>query len=181
MPGSGSRVSRGVSILGLQRRVWGEQEDKGPLVSHCAVKNADIFQCFCDTTLTGQMFLSSGGARWVPGFLSSGTDGNTASAQSSRFPDLPTPLASHKSGMETSRVWGHSPRTKYPVRRNPPISLQLISHLPTQGSSCPPPNPSQPPGAGPWGQVAKSEYFLSTAIWCNYLKVNNLLCQLNII
>lgn len=58
-------------------------------VNHCIVRNTDIVQCFCDTTLAGQMLLSSGSARWVPGSLTSGT----VSAQSSRFPDLPTPTS----------------------------------------------------------------------------------------
>lgn len=131
--------------------------------------------------LTAEILQSPGGIRWVPTFLSPGTDRNTAPAQNSRFPHLPTPLAPSRCGMETSRAWEHLPRTKYPVRGSPRILQQLIPHLPTQGSPCPPPNLPQAPGAGRQGQVAKSEYCLSTAIWCNYLKVNNLLCQLNII
>lgn len=84
-------------------------------VNHCTVRNPDLFQCFCDTTQTGQTLLSAGGARWVPGSLTSGT----ISAQSSRFPDLSTPTTSSRSSRETSRVWGHSPRTKPPGRGNP--------------------------------------------------------------
>lgn len=131
------------------------------------------------TTLTAEMLQSPGGIMWVPGFLPPETDRNTVSTQSSTF--LPIPLVSSRCGVETSRVWEHSPRTKYPVRGGPRILQQLIPHLPTQGSSYPPPNLPQALGAGQRGQVTKSKYCLSTAIWCNYLKVNNLLCQLNII
>lgn len=145
------------------------------------MKNAEMFEWFCDTALMVKMLSSPGGTRWVPGFLPSGTDGNTVSAQSSRFSDLSTQLTFSRNGVETSRVWGHSPRTKYLVRGNLRLLLQLIPHRPTYGSFCPPPNlPTPTPRAGPQGQVAKSEYCLSTAIWCNYLKANNRLCQLNI-
>lgn len=90
MPSSGFLVSGGVSILGLQTRFEVSKKAKIIYANHCTVRNTDIFQCFCDTTLTGQMLLPSGGARWVPGSLTSGA---VSSVLSSRFPDLPTPTS----------------------------------------------------------------------------------------
>lgn len=117
MPSSGFLVSGGVSILGLQTRFGVSKKAKVIYVNHCTVRNTDMFQCFCDTTLTGQTLLPSGGARWVPGSLTSGT---VSSVQSSRFPDLPT--LTSRSRMKTSRVWRHSPRLqdKAPSEGKPP-------------------------------------------------------------
>ena len=73
--------------MGLQTRFGVSKKAKVIYVNHCTVRNTDMFQCFCDTTVTGQTLLPSGGARWVPGSLTSGT---VSSVQISRFPDLPT-------------------------------------------------------------------------------------------